>query len=91
MSDADFTTTLSSELIAEVMERYFNKEMYKKKVKVVDLKMSQDMCMFGLTWVIDDIITPMEGDIKIQADEDFLEDIQNYKVKRSNNGRFAKT
>ena len=35
---ADFVTILSSELIADVVERYFNSELYKVPVKVKKCK-----------------------------------------------------
>jgi hypothetical protein len=49
--DAHFSVTLPSDLIAEVMEGHFNKSMFKKRVRVVDLRMEQDMCMFSLAWI----------------------------------------
>lgn len=49
--DAHFSVTLPSDLIAEVMEGYFNRVMLKRRVRVVDLRMEQDMCMFSLAWI----------------------------------------
>lgn len=49
--EADFVTILSSELIATVMEQYFNKSMYKQRVKVVDLKPTETGYMFSLAFV----------------------------------------
>jgi hypothetical protein len=49
--DAHFSVTLPSDLIAEVMEGHFNRSMFKKRVRVVDLRMEQDMCMFSLAWI----------------------------------------
>jgi hypothetical protein len=47
---ADFFTIISSDMIAEVMERYFNVEMFKKTVKIVDLQATDSGYMFGLTY-----------------------------------------
>lgn len=44
----DTVIILSSELIAEVMEAYFNKVMFKKAVRVVDLKTTEAGYMFSL-------------------------------------------
>lgn len=49
--DAHFSVTLPSDLIAEVMEAHFNKSMFRKRVRVVDLRMNEDMCMFSLAWI----------------------------------------
>lgn len=51
--DGDFLTVLSSELIAEVMEEYFNKKMYRQKVKVVDLQPQGSGYAFSLAFVKD--------------------------------------
>lgn len=55
--DADFLTVLSSELIAEVMEDYFNKKMYRQRVKVVDLQPQGSGYAFSLAFVKDDVRT----------------------------------
>jgi hypothetical protein len=52
--DADFLTVLSSELIAAVMEEYFNRKMYRQKVKVVDLQPQGSGYAFSLAFVKDD-------------------------------------
>jgi len=49
--EADFITIVSSEMIAEVMEEYFNRHMYKKKVEIVDLKSTETGYMFSLAFV----------------------------------------
>jgi hypothetical protein len=49
--EADFVTIVSSEMIAEVMEQHFNKNMYKKTVKIVDLKSTETGYMFSLAFV----------------------------------------
>jgi hypothetical protein len=51
--DGDFLTVLSSELIAEVMEEYFNKKMYRQKVKVVELQPQGSGYAFSLAFVKD--------------------------------------
>lgn len=50
-SDADFVTILSSELIATVVEAYFNTVMYKVPVRIVDLKPTSDGYAFSLAFV----------------------------------------
>ena len=54
----DFTTTLPSGLIADIVEAYFNKSMFKRPVRVVDLHLQGDMCLFSLAWA------PKEGQVK---------------------------
>lgn len=44
----DFVMIFPSEVIAQVMERYFNQEMLKFPVKVVDVKSSGDDFVFSL-------------------------------------------
>lgn len=57
--DAHFTATFPSDTIAEVMEAHFNKAVFRQKVRVVDLRMQSDMCMFSLAWVTSDTpVTP---------------------------------
>ena len=51
--DADTVIMLSSELIAEVMEGYFNKQMFKRQVKIVDLKPTETGYAFSLAFVAD--------------------------------------
>lgn len=47
----DFSTILSSEMISDIVEAYFNKNLYKKPVKVVDLKPTSNGYMFILAFV----------------------------------------
>jgi hypothetical protein len=65
-TSGDFLTVLSSELIAEVMEDYFNKKMYRQKVKVVDLQPQGSGYAFSLAFVKDDpkllYTTPVAAD-----------------------------
>jgi hypothetical protein len=49
--EADFTTTLPSGLIADIVEAYFNKAMFRRPVRVIDLHLQGDMCLFSLAWV----------------------------------------
>jgi len=58
--DGDFLTVLSSELIAEVMEEYFNRKMYRQKVKVVDLQPQGSGYAFSLAFVKDTSVKNME-------------------------------
>lgn len=51
---ADFLTTLPSQVIIDVMEKYFNEEMYRKPVKVLELKTAGDMYSFELEWADND-------------------------------------
>src|SRR5262245_54130514 len=50
-NDADFITILSSDMIATIVEEYFNKKVYRQKVKVVDTKSTEAGYMFSLTFV----------------------------------------
>lgn len=62
--DAHFSVTLPSDLIAEVMEAHFNKSMFRKRVRVVDLRMNDDMCMFSLAWIDSPKIDGGETDLE---------------------------
>ena len=84
-------------LIAEVMEAYFNRSMFKKPIKVVDLMMQADMCMFSLAWVVPstlqpeatfstaDLATPGDGTIQVPQGPP-----NDNGAHRTPNGRFAK-
>lgn len=61
---ADFVTILSSDLIAEIVEVHFNKVMYKKNVKIVDLKPTSDGYAFSLAYV--DIITGNKKEVNVE-------------------------
>ena len=39
--NADFVTILSSDMIAQIVEEYFNKKVYKQQVEVVDAKATE--------------------------------------------------
>ena len=65
--DADFSTTLSSELLVEIVQRYFNEEMYKKPVKVVDqepVKGDSGGYIFMLAFVRDVEMHPIEMEVE---------------------------
>ncbi len=97
---ADFITILPSALIAEVMEQYFNQEMYKRTVKVVELKMQDDMCRFELEWVTEEVtsILPSKEDISrydvyapgLGVQPVLVDSNVAAKVNRNSNGKFAK-
>ncbi len=51
-TSADFVTILSSDMIADIVQVYFDKELYtRKKVKIVDLKPQGDGYAFSLSFV----------------------------------------
>lgn len=96
VNDADFVTILSSELIATVVEAYFNTVMYKVPVKVVDLKPTSDGYAFSLAFVTDSVANVSENVVK--SDEmaefagkvaDMFDMVNENGVKRDNKGRFA--
>lgn len=45
---ADFINVLSSEMISNIVEDYFNRELYKVPVKVVDTKPTESGYAFGI-------------------------------------------
>lgn len=47
---ADTIVILSSELISEITEQYFNKTMFKKQVRIVDLKPTENGYMFSVAF-----------------------------------------
>ena len=49
--EADFVTILSSDMIAQIVEEYFNKKVYKQQVEVVDKKSTEAGYMFSLAFV----------------------------------------
>ena len=54
--EADFITILSSDMIGDIVQVYFDKELYtKKKVKIVDLKPQADGYAFSLSFVVPSI------------------------------------
>ena len=84
--DADTVIMLSSELIAEVMESYFNRQMFKKTVKIVDLKPTETGYAFSLAFVdvekkltIDPVVVQQNGQVTVPLIDT-----------RDNKGRFTK-
>jgi hypothetical protein len=53
-NDSDFTIVLSSDLIAVVMEQYFNAEMFKMPVKVVNFVPTETGAAFALDFIPQD-------------------------------------
>lgn len=49
--EADFVTILSSDMIAQIVEEYFNKKVYKQPVKVIEAKATEAGYMFSLAFV----------------------------------------
>jgi hypothetical protein len=101
----DTVIMLSSELIAEVMEQYFNKAMFKKKVKITDLKPTEQGYAFGLAFVdkeadkqFDEAARQVYEEIEAREQriaEDVLTHAYNVQVNgqqavRDNKGRFVK-
>lgn len=64
--NADFVTIISTELIAQVMQRYFNDELYKRRVEIVDSKATSDGYMFSLAFVTEPTERPSDSDYTIQ-------------------------
>jgi len=82
--EADTVIILSSELIAEVMEVHFNKVMFKKKVKIVDLQPTETGYMFSVAFVEDKMVNfGIEEGYKQNG-----QDVQ--KNKRDKKGKFVK-
>ena len=91
---ADFTVVLSSDLISQVMEQYFNTDMFKMAVRVVDLQAKGDAYAFNLAFV-----TPHNSEkVKVAEWGIAIPDIPSYStaslyksdVKRGKNGKFVK-
>jgi hypothetical protein len=59
-AEVDMVLVLSSELVCQIAEKYFNSTMLKKKVKVLDLQAtSAGLVQFSVAFVIDPVgITP---------------------------------
>lgn len=96
--EGDFSLSLSSDVIAEVMGKHFNKEMFKKAVEIVDLKPLPDGYMFLLAYVQQQKVPPVTG-MQIQQilsmssnDEEFEEGINKLveNTPRAKNGRFTR-
>ena len=91
-TDGDFVTILSSELIAEVMEEYFNRRLFKQKVKVVDLQPQGQGYAFTLSFVKEIVVegvAPMHVEMITETIPGMV--ICDTSVrKRGDNGRFIK-
>ena len=86
--DADTIVILSSELIAEVIEQYFNKSMFRKKVKVVDLKPTETGYAFSVAFVVD-VAKPIEY-FNGRTTHTNSTPTTMYTDERDNRGRFTK-
>ena len=58
--EADTVIILSSELIAEVMEVHFNKQMFKQQVKIVELKPTETGYAFSLLFTPKPIVAEVK-------------------------------
>lgn len=86
MSDeADIVTIVSSDLIATVMEDYFNKKMYKLPVHIVELKPTEAGYSFFLQFVQKQ--NEKEPIIDLTATTKLL---QNGQGSRDSKGKFVK-
>jgi len=75
--EADIVTIVSSDLIATVMEEFFNRKMYKLPVKIVELKPTEAGYSFFLQFVVKEkAVKPMFPDLpeetKLVVDEMLL-------------------
>ena len=95
---ADVVTVLSSELVASVMEKYFNETMFNTQamgsVKVLDLSSSGDGVMFGLSFVTE--VTGTSGlDMYVDLATSHTEAMKvirpkSLKLPRDRKGKYAK-
>ena len=88
--EADFITIVSSEMIADVMQDYFNKHMYKKKVVIVDLKPTETGYMFSLSFAVD---KPPITTVQVEESRGFVniytQQTQNNGTVRDSKGKFT--
>ena len=67
-NEGDFVISLSSELISQVMDRYFNEHMFRQDVSIVDLSPLENGYAFTLaintTIVGNDVVTLKPGNIE---------------------------
>lgn len=83
-SQVDIITILSSDLIAQIAENYFNKVMFKQGVEVVDLKPSGDSgYAFSLAFKPNKQKAVQKPELVTSADGV-------YSVARDSKGKFAK-
>ena len=81
--EADFVTILSSDMIAQIVEEYFNKKVYKQQVEVVDTKPTEAGYMFSLAFVQTRRIFPVPVPVPVST-----WDIST--AKRNTKGQFVK-
>ena len=85
--EADFITIVSSEMIADVMQDYFNRHMYKKKVAIVDLKPTESGYMFSLSFTAP---TQQQSVAKVDPFSQLLQETQhNNGTVRDKKGKFT--
>ena len=80
--NADFVTILSSDMIARIVEEYFNKKVYKQQVEVVDAKATEAGYMFSLAFV--------QQSKKHIVEESSVDNMPLTLRGRNNKGRFSK-
>ena len=91
-SEADFNIELSSEMISNIVQDYFNKEMFKVPVYIVDGQASQSGYVFSVSFKQEMVNIQVDA---IQANNGSLNIIeqlvdQSVKVGRDTKGKFAK-
>lgn len=87
-SEGDFALSISSDMIAEVMEKHFNKEMFKKRVEIVDLKPTQDGYMFVLGYVRMEGVKPKLEEMVTQ--NIIVNEVKEWDVEVNENGEVIK-
>jgi hypothetical protein len=48
--DGDITLVIGNDVVSEVMERYFNEEMFKKVIKIVHMTPSEKGIVFTMSY-----------------------------------------
>ena len=88
--NADFVIILSSDVIAQIVEEFFNKKVYKQPVEVVDTKATEAGYMFSLTFIQqskkDDKILTSNGILKRSE----IDNMPLVPGKRNSKGQFMK-
>lgn len=90
LREADMVLVLSSELVCQIAEKYFNQTMLKKKVKVIDLQpTSNGLVQFNVAFVIEEVKTvPVVPSYTMNSDVAGV--IPQLLPKREANGKFIK-
>ncbi len=85
--EGDISVMLSSELISKIVQEYFNKVMFKQKVRIVDLRPASDGYMFVVEFT-----SEKKDDLNITPKTDFVENVvtNSTVAVRDNKGQFAK-